>query len=641
MAELEPGQAGQQGKAEAARWALGPGAGAGATQLLQQQVQAMRQIVAVQQQEIIRLSAAQTSAASPRGRGGSGGPGAMLLTWHQALEEQSLAAAQARQQLLEQRAKWKAGMADMQQQFEAVQGLVQVLEQRSACHKVELAQAQLAAEEARQQAAAEQVSTTRMAAQLALAEAGQKRAMSLLSGLQSHLEVRMQHVDAAAARLTAYSSRLHFAKSRLTFAFRLVRQQHQGQQGQQQQGQQPALAAGPTQPTYPSLLPAAVSPHHKASPAPRPDLPTPSDLLALEVMHAEVSRLVAEREQLLQQLSQCHLALDSRVAAAAAAVAEEEGARRGGLVEAAVRERVATLQAEADQKVAQALQAAEQQAAALRREVAAAVQASAAGAQAMEAQLGLALARQVVRLQQLSQMTSQLRAKHVTSQLQLVAAQSQVENLTRQLAAAHSAAATAAVAHASELEEARQQAKDAQESCRQQVAEAARRATDAERESSKAVVLSRQLERQVARLRDKRASETAGQVADLQAQLDTREAALRTVRRERNALLAMLRSHGIAAGPFQPDTSPTADGDMRDLAPAQRQGKSRPASEAREVPVQPLAPTDQSRGSKNGNHTVVQLQEPRPPQQSRYVRRPSSSESSSDSDSGQCGGGDG
>ncbi|GFH07598.1 hypothetical protein HaLaN_02423 [Haematococcus lacustris] len=313
----------------------------------------------------------------------------MLLTWQQALEEQSLAAAQARQQLLEQRAKWKAGMADMQQQFEAVQGLVQVLEQRSACHKVELAQAQLAAEEARQQAALEQVSTTRMAAQLALAEAGQKRPW-------------------LRAELTAW----------LGIA-----------------GNMPGVPAGHPQPTYPSLLPAADSPYYTAGPAPRPDLPTPSDPLALEVLHAEVSRLVSEREQLLQQLSH---------------------------------------------------------------------------------------------------------------QLQLVAAQSQVENLTRQLAAAHSAAATAAAAHASELEEAKQQAKDAQESCRQQVAEAARRATDAERESSKAVVLSRQLERQVARLRDKRASETAGQVADLQSQGRLNKAATFDVPAAAKAALTVTAGNVVA-----------------------------------------------------------------------------------------------
>ncbi len=70
--------------------------------------------------------------------------------------------------------------------------------------------------------------------------------------------------------------------------------------------------------------------------------------------------------------------------------------------------------------------------------------------------------------------------------------------------------------------------------------------TEAEHQGSKSVVLARQLERQVTRLRQQRQQEDAAAVAELQRQIDARDEALRAVRRERNALLAVLRQHGIA-----------------------------------------------------------------------------------------------
>lgn len=80
---------------------------------------------------------------------------------------------------------------------------------------------------------------------------------------------------------------------------------------------------------------------------------------------------------------------------------------------------------------------------------------------------------------------------------------------------------------------------------REEVEAARRRAVDAEREASKAVVLARQVERQLTRLREQKAAAESGAVSELTTKLEAKEEALRTTRRERNALLAVLRKHGI------------------------------------------------------------------------------------------------
>jgi hypothetical protein len=99
-------------------------------------------------------------------------------------------------------------------------------------------------------------------------------------------------------------------------------------------------------------------------------------------------------------------------------------------------------------------------------------------------------------------------------------------------------------------------------------------------------VLTRQLERSAARLKESKTAEAAAATQALESRLEVRDRELRAARRERNALLAVLRSHGIAALPGSTD-------------PPAGTGAGKHASSSRGKPGA-AAPT----GSAGGVHTV-------------------------------------
>lgn len=64
----------------------------------------------------------------------------VLQGWRTALEQEAAAAQRAQQELAQQRREWRARIGGVQQQFEAAQALLAVLEERGAAQKAEVAQ---------------------------------------------------------------------------------------------------------------------------------------------------------------------------------------------------------------------------------------------------------------------------------------------------------------------------------------------------------------------------------------------------------------------------------------------------------------------------------------------------------------------
>ncbi|KAG2430411.1 hypothetical protein HXX76_009936 [Chlamydomonas incerta] len=480
-----------------------PQAGEAALQALR--VSSLQQIVQMQERELVRLSMGGDMAPPPPGSPLASSPARsatarwenLLRPWReqvQALHEQN---ARQAAEVAEQRQEWAQQLGEMQEQFMSTRTLIEVLEQRLREQRAE--KQQLASKARQRQAELEsaQQRAAQLEQQLSSREAAAQAVRRQLLTFKAATEQQAAALEARAGELDAHSLRLSFACQRLVFVLSLqaVRARGPGASAPATGALSAGAAAGGGQTTVAlSSVTGSVN-QMESSRAGVPGCNRP----LVEVLQQEVVKMGRDRDVLLKQLAQ-----------------------------------VEAMHASLASQVAQ-----------MRQQVASAVYAAEEVARSTEAAAGVRLSRLAVRLQELNKQVARLRS---VKQLDVAAAEAAAlerQQLRQQLAQA--------LADNAELRrqlagmDAEAHAKVAELNAAHEAALAAerKRTADAERLATKAAADCGHLERDLARAREAKAQQDDVRTRRLQTQLRDQELQLRSLRRERNSLLAMLKMHGI------------------------------------------------------------------------------------------------
>ncbi|KAG2448121.1 hypothetical protein HYH02_006706 [Chlamydomonas schloesseri] len=521
-------------------------------------VSSLQQIVQMQERELVRLGmGAELVPSPPPGSPTSVGQSAspsrsptarwenLLRPWREQVQVLHEEKARQAAEVAEQRGKWAQQLSEMQEQFMSTRTLIEVLEQRLREQRAEKQQLGLQV----RQRAAELESAHRRAAQLeqhlAAREAGMQAVRRQLLAFQAASEQQASAVEARARELDAHASRLGYACQRLVFVLSL----------------QAVRSRGPVAGTHgldaaTDVIQARNAVNSAQGAANRAEgggrgsggggggTSANCNRPLVAVLQQEVAKMGRDRDVLLKQLAQVSALAEARIHQAQEAMQERESQHREALVATRVQAQVGAMQASFASQVAQ-----------MRQQVATAVYAAEEMARSVEAAAGVRLSRMAVRLQEIAKQVTRLRSLTQRDAAAMEAAAAERRQLRQQLAQAE--ADVAELRRKLAEVDAEAHAKVAELNAAHEAALAAerRRTTDAERLASKAAAECGHMERDLARAREAKVQQEDARSRMLQAQLRDQELQLRSLRRERNSLLCMLKAHGVAIS----DTSQVVD----------------------------------------------------------------------------------
>ncbi|GLC47388.1 Leucine-rich repeat-containing protein 56 [Pleodorina starrii] len=544
VAGVAPGASGQArsspGSSPVLRGGVSGGGGFRLEAALQQRVDALQHVVRMQERELVRLgdlSAGRPSGIAAGSPAGSTSPSSaagwdnVLRPWREQVQELHEQIGRLVAEGVEKRTEWGLQMGELREQFTQARTLLEVLERRSREHRSENAQlqaqiAQLVTElhEERQRAAGVQQ-------QLASRDGAAQAVRRQLLAFKSHMEQREAALEGRAEQLSAHAARLSYASKRLTFALSLAAVRGQG-------GRWPASASGGRQEASGPAAQLCARPCANTCQHGSSHLALPGGAGAgaggaaaqadegpvVEALRQELSRLARDREMLLEQLAQVAM--------------QDRESRR---VETLVASRVQALEAEANRKVQAAEAAAMTQAAQVRQQVVAALEAAEELCRRVEAAAGLRLSKMSVRLSDLAQQVGRFRSARHRGAQELRAAGAELERLRVDMTSALATEADLRRQLSSRDREAHARLAELRAKHEEELTAERRRVAEAERLFAKASAECGQLERQLARTREVRAQQDDARFHRLQSQVHEQEVHLRTLRRERNTLLAELR----------------------------------------------------------------------------------------------------
>ncbi|GIL87527.1 hypothetical protein Vretimale_1594 [Volvox reticuliferus] len=579
-----------------------------------QRMDALQQIVRMQERELLRLGALavgqategatrSNATASASVAASSSGWENVLQPWReqvQALQEQlgRLMAEGA-----EQRAEWSQQLVDMRTQFTHARSLLEVLEQRSRAQRAENAQLQARISQLSAEAQQERQRAAGLEQQVAARDAAAQAVKRQLLAFKEHMEEREAALEARAEQLSAQAERLSHACKRLTFSSSLAALRIWNNNGPSRPWNNGRIAplgpllglqavppaAGPSHVVLQGLL--AASPAAKLTAAsagqtgvsytpwtpgrganllqagedegqsgisaacPGGSGARPSGGAAHEgsplvvVLRQELAHMDRDRQMLLQQLAQVSAAAEERIRLAQVAIQERETRQRDALLTARLQAAQQAVEAAAERKIQAAEAAATAQVAEVRHQVQAALTAADELCRRMEATASLRLSKMAVRLQDLVQQVGRLRGERQRVAEELRCSHLDLERLHQEVANRQASEAELRQQLASSEREAHARLAVLKADQEEALAVERRRTAEAERVAAKAVAECGQLERQLARMREVRVQQENARLGRLQSQVHEQERQLRSLRRERNTLLAELRKQ---LGPARP-----------------------------------------------------------------------------------------
>ncbi|EFJ49512.1 hypothetical protein VOLCADRAFT_89782 [Volvox carteri f. nagariensis] len=491
----------------------GGGAGSGVESALYQRVEALQQIVRMQERELVRLGGLTASQAVGGGADGDTGQAAaaeagwenLLQPWReqvQLLQEQlGRQAAEGE----EQRAEWGQQLGEMREQFTQARTLLELLEQRSREQRSENTQLQAKITQLVSELQQERQRATGLEQQVAARDAAAQAVRRQLVAFKTTMEQREAALEDRAEQLSAHAERLSHASKRLSFALSLA-------------------AYNPPWPT-------------------RRGRPTEA-LVRCQWLEVELAAVSSSAEE--------------RIRAAQERMQEREVRQREALLAARLQAAQQAVEASAERKVQAAEVAAAAQVAQARQLVQGAMEAAEELCRRTEAAVGLRLSKISVRLQDLTQQVAWLRRARQRAVEDLQASSLELERLRHEVASRQASEADLQRQLASRERETHARLAELRADHEEALAAERRRAAEAERVAAKAAAECGQLERQLARVREVRAQQEDTRLRRLQSQVHEQEAQLRSLRRERNTLLAELRKQqglGVVRPP-QPHPKP-------------------------------------------------------------------------------------
>ncbi|PNW75772.1 hypothetical protein CHLRE_12g561150v5 [Chlamydomonas reinhardtii] len=532
-------------------------AGEAALQALR--VSSLQQIVQMQERELVRLGMGGDMAPPPPGSPPRAGPTAsparsptvrwenLLRPWReqvQALHEQN---ARQAAEVAEQRQEWARQLGEMQEQFMSTRTLIEVLEQRLREQRAEKQQLALQARQRQAELESAHQRAAYLEQQLSSREAAAQAVRRQLLAFKAATEQQVAGLEARAGELDAHASRLSFACQRLVFVLSLAAARVRSPGGMAAGAGVSGVGIGR------GAVVGAMSQVEAGRANGAGAGSSGCNRPLVEVLQQEVAKMGHDRDVLLKQLAQVSASAEERIRQAQEVMQERESRHRDALISTRVQAQVEAMQAALASQINQ-----------IRQQVASAVYAAEEVARSTEAAAGVRLSRLAVRMQELNKQVVRLRSAKQRDAAVAAAAALERQQLCRQLAQVEADAADLRRKLAGLDAEAH--AKVAELNVVHEAALAAerRRTSEAERLANKAAAECGHMERDLARAREAKAQQDDARTRRLQAQLRDQELQLRSLRRERNSLLAMLKTHGInsdavAAAAQASDTSQVAD----------------------------------------------------------------------------------
>eukprot|EP00873_Tetraselmis_striata_P013951 jgi/Tetstr1/434215/TSEL_023326.t1 len=451
--------------------------------LLEAEVAALQEIIAVQEEQMARAAsrgAPETSAAAAAG---------LLARWRQEVFDGILARKAAELRAREAESDMARQLSSMQERVKQAEYAAKVAEQKTVASSMELRRANAALAAAQKQAGAAGRSASNWERQAMESQRNAREMAAAARATDAAARALEGKLEGAGRLLAAFSRRVAFAEERLQVL--------------------QALAV---------RRPAPSAPQPASAPAP-PALPLPLPLAADNCAEGELRReldsLRAERKLLLARVeghaAEVAAAVRGAEARAKAAAAVDTGAAVAGAVEGA-EQRAVQREVEVRQELAAALEV--------------------KGAEVRRAE------------REREEAEEQLQAWKIESraqQAELTSAASKLASCERALAKASEDLEAADAARADSEAEFARQLEDLKLRHRREAAAVQSRHEEDHRQGAKAIVTVRQLERQLARLHEKQAYSATAEIEALEQKLQEKDAALRAARRERNALLAEKR----------------------------------------------------------------------------------------------------
>ncbi|KAK9811638.1 hypothetical protein WJX72_007466 [[Myrmecia] bisecta] len=482
--------------------------------LMEMRIASLQKIISLQEEQLMRgelCEPGQADAEAPSV--------AVLARWRQEVFGLLLREAQAEVAAKEQQAQHEAVLAELQR---GSQEQIQLLSLQAADVRAEL---QVERGRGKQAAAGLQEATW----QIASLESKLQQSNVSLEALAQHAQrTNAQLIQtatdgkAAMRRLEAYAHRLAFAEERLRYAVKL------SAIGE-------ASASGALASSSDSQQQQAAS----AAAAPGTQAQNTADVRLLsspaEVLRLEVRRLMADRDLLLQKVEAVRRKQDVVVREAVEATNQQAAADMEERLQAELASHMEKMQSQLRLQhcqLCQELQENEQRC----REAVESAQEAARAAQAQLAVAQQAAAQEVAQLQgALAAATAEV-AKQATQHATEQAA------LRSELQQAHSNELHAAVEKVQAEQEALRRGMQEQQS--QELSRAVAEAEASRREAQQASTALRQFQRQLGKLKQQNSTDLKAVIQDLEAKLAAKEAAFRSMRQERNALLSVLRKQG-------------------------------------------------------------------------------------------------
>ncbi|GIL44046.1 hypothetical protein Vafri_1614 [Volvox africanus] len=571
---------------------------------------ALQQIVRMQERELLRLGAlaidqsveglstrCNTEAAASVATSTAGWEN-VLQPWREQVQALQEHLGRLMAEGTAQRGEWSQQLGDMHTQFAHARTLLEVLEQRSRAQRAENSQLHAKISHLGAEVQQERQRATGLEQQVAARDAAAQAVKRQLLAFNEHMEEREAALEARAQQLSAQAERLSHACKRLTFASSLAalrpRRNTNVSSGAWVNGSVAPLgpllglqavhpAVGPSHVGLQGLL--AASPAAKLAAAsaghasvgytpwtpdrgagllqagegegegpngirvgraggggarPRGEPPREEAPLVV-VLRQELAHMDRDRQMLLQQLAQVSTSAEERIRLAQVAIQERETRQREALLTARLQTAQQAVEAAAERKIQAAETAATAQVAEVRHQVQTALTAADELCRRLEAAASLRLSKMAVRLQDLVQQVGRLRSERQRVAEELRCSHLDLERLHQEVANQQACEVELRQQLASSEREAHARLAVLRADHEEALAAERRRTGEAERVAAKAVTECGQLERQLARIREVRAQQDNARLCRLQSQVHEQERQLRSLRRERNTLLAELR----------------------------------------------------------------------------------------------------